>query len=233
MIAWLRTLPICFIVAATSYAEELTKDEWAKRFNSAADAVEAKYPELKHAESQVSVLLDYKIRKAQASRDPALKDPYYIVRFADDVVNEMKDLGMELGLPTAPQEDNEDNRPIAIVPPSPKPSSDIQSTSPSRKLSPAEQEVQDYLKKVQAGQAGINPKLQTRARSGDPYAQAEVQRNHSLNEVNARVAEGEITEEAALAERSAIHADYTARIQQIQSAQQHEELMDELRKRRR
>jgi len=100
-------------------------------------------------------------------------------------------------------------------------------------MSPAEQEVQDYLEKVKAGQAGIDPKLQTRARSGDPYAQAEVNFRMAMNSIAAQVAEGQLSEAEAVAKRGAVQGQYTAEVQRIQSAEQHEELMDELRRKRR
>ena len=45
-----------------------------------------------------------------------------------------------------------------------------------RRLSPAEQEVQDYIAEAQAGRAGVDPQAQTLARSKNPYQAAQGQR---------------------------------------------------------
>lgn len=78
-------------------------------------------------------------------------------------------------------------------------------------------EVQAYIQKAQRGEAGVNPRDQTAARSGDPYAQARVRQ---------RLANNRITEQFNQGSISAEHAAYLR--QQQESARQAESQRIEL-----
>lgn len=73
------------------------------------------------------------------------------------------------------------------------------------RLSPAEQEIQDHLKQVSAGQAGINPQAQTLARSSsNPRAQREGQQMvEAQARQNARNAEDSARESERVADETA------------------------------
>lgn len=87
-------------------------------------------------------------------------------------------------------------------------------------------EVQDYINKANRGEAGVNPKDQTAARSGDPYAQARIQQRLANNTISAQLAAGTITPQQAEARRTAASADYQRRVQAIEQ----EKILAELRR---
>lgn len=222
--------PLLMLASSWCVAGDLTKAEYDERFNQAADAIERKYPELKDSDSPFSIILGYKVLRAQAEKDPSVKDPYYLMRFADDLAKELEELGL--------------NRKSAHVEAVPEVKIEKSTTAASGPTAEqlAERKEQElakagnmdsYLAQAKKGHVGADPKLQSRARGGDPLAKAEMDKDSALRKIKGRIAAGYITEAEAAAERAAVQTTYTATVQQIQSAVQHEELMDELQKRRR
>lgn len=72
---------------------------WEADHELACDRVEAKYPQLEDPNSIFSQALADKVDAAKARRDPAMADPKFIERFADDVA---KMLGLTNPPPPAP-----------------------------------------------------------------------------------------------------------------------------------
>lgn len=79
----------------------------------------------------------------------------------------------------------------------------------------AKDEVQAYLDKVKAGQAGQNPQDVTQARSGDPYAQARVRLRTAINNINA----ANLSPEVAEIRRASAQASYDRELMSIEQTE--------------
>lgn len=94
------------------------------------------------------------------------------------------------------------------------------------RLSPAEQEIQDHLKQVSAGQAGINPQAQTLARStsspraqraGQQMVDAQLDQNAANREDAARETERQARESARLQEAAQREQEAAAKAEQARN----------------
>jgi hypothetical protein len=87
-------------------------------------------------------------------------------------------------------------------------------------------EVQKYLESARRGEAGVNPKDQAAARSGDQYAAARMRHQIAGNQITRRVNEGLITQEQASIERAAAATAYQREIAAIEQ----QKLLEEMRR---
>ena len=76
-------------------------------------------------------------------------------------------------------------------------------------------DVQRYLDKVARGEAGVNPRDQTAARSGDPYAAARVRAQMERNWITEQQNAGRLTVSQAATARTQITAQYLKRQHEI------------------
>ena len=76
------------IQAATAKATtEQVQNSYDEQYQAAVDELEANYPDSLDDDSQSSQLLDDKITAARVRKDPALQDPRFILKFAEDIKN--------------------------------------------------------------------------------------------------------------------------------------------------
>lgn len=196
--------------AQAETAGEQSQAAWAAAYRAAVEKMEAKYPDLRQHTSKFHVLLDHRVAVGQVRKDPALNDPNFILKWADQVAAELKEVGESVTpAGAAPSEPKAQPSPTPSPAPPPTPQT-------RRAPSPAEQDFQTYLEKVARGEAGVDPSLQTRARSGDPIAMAGMERQLALNRVTARFNAGEIDQAGAAAERQLVEQQYQAALQAVQ-----------------
>jgi hypothetical protein len=204
------SLLICLLLAGGISAQTSEQDEasraYHKEYLAAVDKMEAKFPDLIEDRSTFTILLDHRISLAQIRKDPALADPNFILKWADEIAAELEAVGQPV---TKPADAN--SAPKATTPATtPAPAS-----RQVRVLTHAE-EAQAYLDKVARGEAGVDPKLQTLARSGDVYAQQEIERRRALQRVTAAVNAGSMSADVAAAERATIDQRHAQAVQQLQ-----------------
>jgi len=82
----------------------------------------------------------------------------------------------------------------------------------------------DFLERVRIGEAGVDPKLQTRARSGDPQAIAEMNKLFANRDINIRLRAGSMTASEAATEHAATEAEYQRSLNAIDQQQIIQEL---------
>jgi len=90
-------------------------------------------------------------------------------------------------------------------------------------------DVQRYLQDASKGEAGIDPRLQTAARAGDPRAVAQVRRRMGLNSVQAKLNRELIDASEAQILRSAVDANYLREVAAIEQQERTEELRRQAR----
>lgn len=78
------------------------------------------------------------------------------------------------------------------------------------------EDIQRYLAKAARGEAGVNPRDQTAARSGDPYAQARIQKQLANNRITEQQNRGSITPAQAAALRQQSETNRQAQDQRIE-----------------
>jgi hypothetical protein len=93
-----------------------------------------------------------------------------------------------------------------------------------------ENEVQEYLRKVKAGEAGQNPKDQALARSGDERAIARMRLRAAMNEINSELSSNQITPEIAEARRARAQASHDAELIAIETREMQSENQRELQR---
>lgn len=109
-------------------------------------------------------------------------------------------------------------------------SAQAQQSTPEQQRSMAE-----LQRRIQAGEVGVNPRVQTRARSGDPNAAAQLRAQQENNAITARVNNGSITADQAALERQRAEMAYQQELARIEQQRQLEELRrqtEELRRMR-
>lgn len=70
---------------ANAVIAQQAQGAWREQYLSAVDAMEARYPDAADETTTFYELLDNKVLAAEARKDPALNDPNYILKFADQV----------------------------------------------------------------------------------------------------------------------------------------------------
>jgi hypothetical protein len=93
-----------------------------------------------------------------------------------------------------------------------------------------ENEVEAYLRKVKAGEAGQNPKDQALARSGDERAIARMRLRAAMNEINSELSSNQITPEIAEARRARAQASHDAELIAIETREMQSENQRELQR---
>jgi hypothetical protein len=82
----IEDLNIALLKAETAADERRERaGRYDAEYEAAVDAVEAKYPEAADENSAFNRVLDDKVTAALARKDPAVTDPRFILRFADEV----------------------------------------------------------------------------------------------------------------------------------------------------
>lgn len=67
-----------------------TKKSWDQEYDAAVDELEAQYPDVIDDNSPFTRLLDAKIKAAKSDADARLRDPRFILQFADELAEEIK-----------------------------------------------------------------------------------------------------------------------------------------------
>jgi hypothetical protein len=93
-----------------------------------------------------------------------------------------------------------------------------------------ENEVEAYLRKVKAGEAGQNPKDQALARSGDERAMARMRMRAAMNEINAELSSNKITPEIAEARRARAQASLDSELIAIETREMQQDNQRELQR---
>jgi hypothetical protein len=167
------------------------EDTYQKAYVSAVDRMESKYPELQDEGSKLSILLDHRIAVAQINKDPALADPRFIEKFADEIAGELATIANIKKLAA------EQEVPATATP----------TTAPAPAVTPRGANPEASLPIA---------RLQTLARSGYVWAQYEMDRRNAQERVTASVNVGTMTQEAAATERVAIDQRFEQQLQNLQ-----------------
>jgi len=96
-----------------------------------------------------------------------------------------------------------------------------------------ENEVQEYLRKAQAGQGGQNPRDQTLARSGDERAISRMRLRDAMNSINSDLSNNKITPEMAEIRRASAQASHEAELMAIETREMQIQNQRELQRMRR
>lgn len=192
---------VIFAQTPAEVAEASAK--WNTAYQAAVDRAFSEYPDLQDDSSRFRILLDHRVDVAILKKDPAMDDPNFIARWADEMAAELRAIGRPVSEAAKDPQAAPSPAPVPVTP------------APARAQT-SDEFLQDYFAKVARGEAGMDPKLQTRARSGDVYAQQEIERRRSLQGVTASVNAGTLSAEAAAAERAAIDQRHAQAVQQLQ-----------------
>lgn len=200
---------------------------WEKEHDKACNEVEAKYNDFAKSELRFYPMLEDRRLAMETRQDPALLDPKFIIKEADKIaailgykkptVNEQTADKLAARLALNRRLAAEEQAKINAQKAAKALAASQAKTKPGRRLSPDEQEIQDYIGEAQAGRAGVNPRDQTLARSGDPQAQARIRQRLTSNEINKQLHEGTISAPQAASMR-----------QQAEASRQNEEQRIEL-----
>jgi hypothetical protein len=151
-------------VLGSNQLDQKAEEKFRADYSAAVDELESTYPAVLDDESEFTALLDEKLAAARYRQDPKLANPRYILELAANVAKLL-------------------SKPSALQPPQPPA---VNNPSPDF-------DIQDYLRKAQAGQAGQNPRDVTAARSGDRDAMARIAHRNQTNQINQAAAEGSIS----------------------------------------
>lgn len=88
--------------------QQVAQRSYQEQYQTSVDAMEAKYPEANDESSAFYRVLDDRVAAAVLRQDPALNDPNYIIKFADEVA---ADLGMKKQAATPPTAPARPSRP--------------------------------------------------------------------------------------------------------------------------